>query len=153
MKKPVSKSKAPRSRRTRPLGAPLPASHGKHPGGRTPKHTPELVAKLADALASGMTDQQAADLVGIHSDTLREWGKKEDEFSAALAHARAKRLYQRLCYFVSGAPGWQAVAWILERAYGRQFARPKATVKAEYDLVAGLDGAGLKEVEELLGLM
>lgn len=125
----------------------------KHPGGRPTKRTPALLHALSRAVAAGLTDEQAAHLAGISRSTLAAWLKAEGEFSDAIKRARAARLLERLRLVESGCPNWQAVAWILERAYGSQFARSRAAAKVEHNLAGGLDGDGLKDAKRLLGLL
>ena len=58
--------------------------------GRPTKRTPEVVAKIAEAIANGLTDREAGLLAGIRHDTMTEW-RKDPEFSEAIekAHSRA----------------------------------------------------------------
>jgi transcriptional regulator with XRE-family HTH domain len=125
----------------------------KHPGGRPTKRTPAMLDVLSDAIAAGMTDEQAAQLAGISRSTLAEWLKAEDEFSDAIKKARAMRLRERLRRIESCCPNWQAIAWILERTYGNQFAPPKTTAKVEHSLSNGMSDEHIKKAEELLRLM
>ena len=94
--------------------------------GRPTKATPTTLAILADAIATGLTDEQAADLAGLAVSTVRAWRTAEGEFSAAVKKATALRLAARLARIEAGAPGWQGVAWILERTMRGQFAPPTA---------------------------
>jgi hypothetical protein len=48
--------------------------------GRPSKRTPEVVAKIAEAVATGLTDREAGLLAGVHHDTMTEW-RKDPEFS------------------------------------------------------------------------
>jgi hypothetical protein len=48
--------------------------------GRPSKRTPEVVATIAAAIASGLTDRQAGVVAGIRHDTMTEW-RKDPEFS------------------------------------------------------------------------
>ena len=84
--------------------------------GRPTKRTPELVAKIADAIAIGLTDEEAGLLVGINPDTMTEW-RKNPEFSGAIKRATAERLLMRLERIEAGEQGWQGTAWALERLY------------------------------------
>jgi hypothetical protein len=40
--------------------------------GRPTKSTPEVVAKIAEAVASGLTDEEASLLAGVNPDTMTE---------------------------------------------------------------------------------
>ncbi len=92
--------------------------------GRPTKRTPEVVAKIAEAVAIGLTDEEASLLVGIDPDTMTEW-RKDPEFSEAIEKATAERLLTRLERIEAGEQGWQGTAWALERLYPQRFARPE----------------------------
>ena len=63
--------------------------------GRPTKRTPQVVAKIAEAVAIGLTDEEAGLLAGINPDTMTEW-RKDPEFSGAIKKATAQRLLLRL---------------------------------------------------------
>jgi hypothetical protein len=63
--------------------------------GRPTKRTPEVVAKIAEAVAIGLTDREAGLLAGVRHDTMTEW-RKDPEFSEAIERATAQRLLLRL---------------------------------------------------------
>ena len=92
--------------------------------GRPTKRTPEVVAKIAEAVAIGLTDEEASLLAGINPDTMTEW-RKDPEFSGAIKRAGAQRLLMRLERIEAGEQGWQGTAWALERLYPARFARPE----------------------------
>jgi hypothetical protein len=78
--------------------------------GRPTKRTPEVVAKIAEAIAIGVTDEEASLLAAIDPDTMTEW-RKDPEFSGAVKKATAQRLLLRLERIEAGVPGWQGTAW------------------------------------------
>src|SRR4029453_15533023 len=92
--------------------------------GRPTKRTPEVVAKIAEAIAIGLTDEEASLLAAIDPDTMTEW-RKDPEFSGAVKKATAQRFLLRLERIEAGVPGWQGTAWALERLYPARFARPE----------------------------
>jgi hypothetical protein len=92
--------------------------------GRPSKRTPEVVATIAAAIATGLTDEEASLVAGINPDTMTEW-RKDPEFSGALKRATAQRLLLRLERIEAGEQGWQGTAWALERIYPHRFARPE----------------------------
>jgi hypothetical protein len=92
--------------------------------GRPTKRTPEVVAKIAEAIAIGLTDEEASLLAGVNPDTMTEW-RKDPEFSGAIKRAGAQRLLLRLERIEAGEQGWQGTAWALERLYPHRFARPE----------------------------
>jgi hypothetical protein len=59
--------------------------------GRPTKRTPEMVARIVEAVAIGLTDEEASLLAGINPDTMTEW-RKDPEFSEAIERAAAQRL-------------------------------------------------------------
>lgn len=103
----------------------------RHPGGRPTKRTPEITAKIAEAISYGMTNEQAAALAGIDDDTLTQWNKIA-EFSGAIKSAVSTRLLARLKRIDVGLPGWQALAWFLERMYPEQFSRPEVRMNQQF---------------------
>jgi hypothetical protein len=109
--------------------APLAASREvlaktKHPGGRPTKRTDEITTHIAEAISYGLTDEEAAAVVGIDDDTLRRW-RKIPEFCGAIKTAVAARKLARLKRIEAGEPGWQGTAWAMERQYPESFARPE----------------------------
>jgi len=102
--------------------------------GRPTKRTPEVVARIAKAIASGLTDREAGILAGVRHDTMTEW-RKDPEFSEAIERATAERLLLRLERIEAGEQGWQGTAWALERLYPARFARPE--VMNQIAVVAG----------------
>jgi hypothetical protein len=92
--------------------------------GRPSKRTPEVVAKIAEAVAVGLTDREAGLLAGVRHDTMTEW-RKDPEFSEAIERATAQRLLARLGRVEAGEQGWQGTAWALERLHPARFARPE----------------------------
>jgi hypothetical protein len=100
------------------------SNRGRHGEGRPSKRTPEVVATIAAAIATGLTDEEASLVAGINSDTMTEW-RKDPEFSGAIKKATAQRLLLRLERIEAGEQGWQGTAWALERLYAHRFARPE----------------------------
>ena len=99
-------------------------ARAKHPGGRPTKRTPEITARIAEAISFGLTDDEAAAVVGIDDDTLTQW-RKIPEFSGAIKRAVAARKLTRLKRIEAGEPGWQGTAWAMERQYPERFAKPE----------------------------
>jgi hypothetical protein len=52
--------------------------------GRPTLYTPELANRLADHIAAGRTDEEAAALEGISSDCINRWRKSNREFCEAV---------------------------------------------------------------------
>jgi hypothetical protein len=93
-----------------------------HAGGRPTKRTPEITEKICEALSYGLSHEEVAALVGINDATLYEW-KKIESFAEEIKSAIAANLV-RLKKIEDGAPGWQGVAWCMERQYPSRYARP-----------------------------
>jgi hypothetical protein len=113
--------------------------------GRPTLYTRELANRLAENIAVGLTDEEAAALEGISPDCINRWRKSNPEFREAIKKAEAQRLKLRLARIEAGEQGWQGTAWALERIYPARFARPEvlnqiAVVKASAERVIVLPG-------------
>jgi hypothetical protein len=93
--------------------------------GRPTKRTAEVIAKIAQAVAIGLTDEEASLLAGVNPDTMSEW-RKDPEFSGAIKKATAQRLLLRLKRIEAGEQGWQGIAWALERLSVARFSESPA---------------------------
>ena len=93
--------------------------------GRPTLYTPELANRLADHIATGLTDEEAAALDNISCDCINRWRKGNREFCEAVKKAEAQRLRRSLTRIEAGEQGWQGTAWALERIYPHRFARPE----------------------------
>jgi len=114
--------------------------------GRPTKRTPEVVAKIAEAVAVGLTDREAGLLAGDRHDTMTEW-RKDPEFSEAIERATAQRLLLRLGRVEAGEQGWQGTAWALERLHPARFARPEVL-----NQIAVVNAGGKAPVERVIVL-
>jgi hypothetical protein len=122
------------------------SKRGRAGEGRPTKRTPEVVGRIAEAVAIGLTDEEAALLAGINPDTMTEW-RKDSEFSGAIKRATAKRLLARLGRIEAGEQGWQGTAWALERLYPERFARPEVM-----NQIAVVNQAGKGSAERVIVL-
>jgi hypothetical protein len=93
--------------------------------GRPTLYTCELANRLADHIAAGLTDEEAAALEDISCDCIQRWRKGNPEFCVTIKRAEAERLKGRLARIERGEPGWQGTAWFLERRDPKRFARPE----------------------------
>ena len=114
--------------------------------GRPTKRSPEVIAKIAEAVAIGLTDEEAALLAGINPDTMTQW-RKDPEFSGAIKRAGAQRLLLRLERIEAGEQGWQGTAWALERLHPARFARPEVM-----NQIAVVNQAGKGSAERVIVL-
>lgn len=92
---------------------------------RPAKYTPEVRARILQALRLGATYELAAAYGGIHYDTLRTWRETKPAFSVALKEAEAVAAVGWLEKIDRAAADgvWQAAAWKLERRYPREYGR------------------------------
>ena len=107
--------------------------------GRPSKLTPAVLAKLKEAFAYGLNDDQAAAVAGVSDVTLTLW-KRRPEFMAEIREAINERLLVRLKRIEEGENGWQGCGWILERLLPRQWAKPEVLIAVQNNLT--LNGAG-----------
>jgi hypothetical protein len=101
------------------------SERGRQGEGRPTLYTPELANRLADYIAAGLTDEEAAALEDISCDCISRWRKSNPEFCVAIKKAEAGRLVLRLKRIEAGQQGWQGTAWALERLYPHRFAWPE----------------------------
>jgi transposase len=100
--------------------------------GRKTKLTPEVQAKIVQALGVGAPYEQACQFAGINPDTLYTWLKKGEEgkspfseFSEAVKNAEGQASVGWLALIDSAARAgqWQAAAWKLERKFPKVWGR------------------------------
>ena len=99
----------------------------------------EIIYKLT---AKGYTYADICAVCEIDKSTFYKWvdrGKKSKsgqykEFVVELEKAKAERknnLVEELIDMGRNREDWKAIAWILERGYGDEFARPEVKIKAD----------------------
>ena len=69
---------------------PARATTGKKKLGRPTKRTPDAENLIIKALGVGLSYEVAADFAGIHRDTLLDWRRKDEAFSASIKGATAR---------------------------------------------------------------
>ena len=84
---------------------------------------PEVVAKIAEAIAIGLTDEEASLLAGIDPDTMTEW-RKNPEFSGAIKRATAERLLR---------------AWSASRQENKDGREPAWALRKDFILIGSHD--------------
>ena len=110
---------------TRPTGKH--SRRGRLSEGAPTKQTPEVVQKIASAIALGLADDEAAAIAGVSDLTLTKW-RRDPEFVRKIKNAVSRRLPVRLSKIESGADGWQGTAWLLERLYPTRFSKPEVQI-------------------------
>lgn len=95
--------------------------------------TPEIQAKLIDAISRVLVYTQATALANIKKSTFKTWmakGTKDEEedldteysrLSMAIKHARALKVEELLRDIAEGKNRWQSSAWMLERCFREDF--------------------------------
>src|SRR5262249_50232760 len=91
---------------------------------------PEVVQKIANAIALGLADDEAASLAGVSDMTLTTW-RRDPVFLGKIKNAVSTRLAMRLSRIESGADGWQGTARLLERLYPHRFSRPEVQISLQ----------------------
>jgi transposase len=124
--------------------------------GRPTKCTPEVRARVCEALSAGNTRSAAAEYAGIGETTFYRWMSEDDpehrEFREAVKKAEAIAEVRNVAIISKAAQDtWQAAAWWLERRkpadWGR---RDRVSVDAQ---VTGKDGGPLVVTREALRSM
>jgi|SoimicMinimDraft_4_1059732.scaffolds.fasta_scaffold117538_1 transposase-like protein len=107
---------------------------------RRPKYSPEVHRKIVEALKRGLLKPHAAQLAGIHANTLETWieaGNAGDERYEAFAIEVEKAIAedalrnQAVISMAAVAPikgDWKAAAWNLERKFPRLYGARMAAV-------------------------
>jgi transposase len=93
---------------------------------RPTKFTPQVQARILDAIALGLTYEQAATSAGVHEESFRKFRLRNAEFVGALKKAEIDGMTARLERIQMAAVrdgAWQADAWWLERRYPDQWGK------------------------------
>lgn len=97
-----------------------------------PKCTKRLIEEAAALKRQGMSNRDIAACVGINESTFYEWLKDADEnamhgkFAKALKEAEGEfKAALRDQIIKHGRKEWQANAWLLERTFPEEYARPE----------------------------
>ena len=103
--------------------------------GRPSKLTPELTAKMCEALGVGASIEQACRLSGIHKDTYFEWCKRAErdredlgdgqyvDWKRKIDDANDHVELRALTEIRAGVDNWQSRAWFLERKFPDRWGR------------------------------
>ena len=92
---------------------------------RPSKYTDDLVAKLCELIAEGLSIAKACDLCGIGVTTYQRWHDEYEQFRIAVKRARAECERWHLNQIKAGSRNgaWQASAWYLERTNPKTYGR------------------------------
>jgi transposase len=93
--------------------------------GAPTKFTPPVRQRILDAIALGLTHEQAATSAGIDRETLWAWRKAKPAFSDELEKAAIAGMSARLerIQMAAHEGNWQADAWWLERRFPDQWGK------------------------------
>jgi hypothetical protein len=91
--------------------------------GRPPKLTPALIEKIAELFWLAFTDQQVADFIGINRRTIGRY--RAGDICPAIKKAEIAREMPYRKRIWDGVGNWCGAAWMLERKYPTQFAKPE----------------------------
>ncbi len=92
--------------------------------GRPTKRTPEVEAKIVEAVRGGNYVETAARYAGIAPPTFYEWQAKFPDFAELVKNARAEAEARNVTIIQQAArTQWQAGAWWLERSFPDRFGR------------------------------
>jgi hypothetical protein len=115
----------------------MPKKSAARGAGRPTKLTPAMMARLKEAFALGLTDDQAASVINVSDMTLTTW-KRNPAFMAEIRGAVNERLMLRLKRIEAGENGWQGCGWLLERLLPRQWAKPEVLIAVQNNLNVGV---------------
>jgi hypothetical protein len=93
------------------------------PAGRPPKITEALKTQIAELFFLAFSDQQVADFVGVHERTIRRF--RAGTLCPAIKKAEIAREMPYRKRIWDGVGNWCGAAWMLERKYPHQFAKPE----------------------------
>lgn len=123
------------------------------PAGRPTIQTKQIIAKIAEAISFGLTNDEAAAVAGIDDITFVRWNRKP-EFRRSIKNATSRRLLSRLKRIDRGEEGWQGIAWSLERQFPARFAKPEIQLSisnnyTQNNLSINISGTEAKEIEAI----
>ena len=89
------------------------------------KYNKKIVEELCDHIASGLTQKDAALLVGITTSCFHAWIENHEEFEEAVQKALSQFKQTHLSIILGAAKDgtWQASAWMLERRFKDEWGR------------------------------
>lgn len=120
------------------------------PAGRPTKLTPALIEKISELLFLAFSDQQIAEFVGIHERTIRRY--RAGTLCPAIKKAEIAREMPYRKRIWDGVGNWCGAAWMLERKYPTQFAKPEIQLSfnnsyTQNNLSINISGQEAKAIE------
>ncbi len=94
------------------------------PTGRPTKRTPEVEARIVEAIRGGNVYETAARYAGINPATFYDWQARFPDFADLVKNARAEAEARNVTLIQQAArTQWQAGAWWLERSFPDRYGR------------------------------
>ena len=94
--------------------------------GSPTKRNAKLITKLPEAIEAGAPFGLACAAADVCCDTFNEWRRADSELARQVEQAAANGALTRLKKIERhGEDNWNALAWMLERRYPREFSRPE----------------------------
>ena len=120
------------------------------PIGRPTKLTPTLQAKIAELFWLAFTDEQVALVTGVCVRTLRRY--RRGELCPQISKAALEREIPYRKRVWDGVGNWCGAAWMLERKYPTQFAKPEIQLSfnnsyTQNNLSISINSAEAKTIE------
>ncbi len=97
------------------------------PAGRPTKLTPALIEKIAELFFLAFSDAQVAEFTGVSERTIRRARSGELWPSIKKAEIAREMPYRKRIW--DGVGNWCGAAWMLERKYPTQFAKPEVQLQ------------------------
>jgi flagellar motor component MotA len=124
----------------------------KQPTGRPTKKTQTVENQIAELFFLAFTDKQVAELVEVSERTVRRW--RSGGFCPAIKKAELEREKSYRQRIWDGVGNWCGAAWMLERKYPTQFAKPEIQLSfqnnyTQNNLSISISGTEAKEIEAI----
>lgn len=111
-----------------------------------------MIAKIAELFWLAFTDQQVAEFVGLHERTIRRY--RSGELCPQIKKAELAREMPYRKRIWDGVGNWCGAAWMLERKYPTQFAKPEIQLSfqnnyTQNNLSINITSSEAKEIEAI----
>ena len=107
-----------------------PVLERKRSAGRPATLTLEIVRRIGELVAHGLTHEQACLACDVAPRTLEKALERKPAFVGTIKKAHADFLVAAVADIRAGTNGWQGAAWLLERRHKPQFNRQDQTLQA-----------------------